>query len=221
MPDRRPYIAGNWKLWGTRAQAADYCERLLGPAARRQLSGRPTSASAFRTRRSTRWSTALDGSGVIVCAQNMHAEETGAFTGEISAPMLARAGRARRPARAIPSGASTTARPIARSRTRSRRRLDAGLAPILCVGETEEEREAGDTERKLRHQVQRGPAAGPRRAAGRGHDRVRADLGGRHRQGGHPGAGAGGDRVRPRAGGRPLRGGGGRGSGSVRRQRQA
>jgi triosephosphate isomerase (TIM) len=34
--------------------------------------------------------------------------------------------------------------------------LDAGLKPILCVGETEDEREAGDTERKLRHQVQEG-----------------------------------------------------------------
>jgi triosephosphate isomerase len=34
--------------------------------------------------------------------------------------------------------------------------LDAGLVPILCVGETEEERERGDTERKLRHQVQEG-----------------------------------------------------------------
>ena len=32
--------------------------------------------------------------------------------------------------------------------------LEAGLEPILCVGETEEEREAGETERKLRHQVQ-------------------------------------------------------------------
>ena len=34
--------------------------------------------------------------------------------------------------------------------------LEAGLVPILCVGETEEERERGDTERKLRHQVQEG-----------------------------------------------------------------
>ena len=39
--------------------------------------------------------------------------------------------------------------------------LDAGLEPILCVGETEEEREAGDTERKLRHQVQEGLERSP------------------------------------------------------------
>ena len=43
--------------------------------------------------------------------------------------------------------------------------LAAGLQPILCVGETEEEREAGDTERKLRHQVQEGAREGRRRAA--------------------------------------------------------
>ena len=29
-PDRRPYVAGNWKMWGTRAQAGDYCDRLPG-----------------------------------------------------------------------------------------------------------------------------------------------------------------------------------------------
>ena len=43
--------------------------------------------------------------------------------------------------------------------------LEAGLRPILCVGETEEEREAGETERKLRHQVQEGLGEGRRRAA--------------------------------------------------------
>ena len=61
--------------------------------------------------------------------------------------------------------------------------LAAGLVPILCVGETEEERERGDTERKLRHQVQEGLARVADRAAGRGRDRLRADLGDRHRQG--------------------------------------
>ena len=57
---------------------------------------------------------------------------------------------------ATPSAASTSARPTARSPRRSPAALGAGLRPILCVGETEEERERGDTERKLRHQVQAG-----------------------------------------------------------------
>ena len=76
--------------------------------------------------------------------------------------------------------------------------------PILCVGETEEERERGDTERKLRHQVQEDLAQVDDRAARRGRDRLRADLGDRHRPGRHARAGPGGDRVRPRAGRRPL-----------------
>ena len=43
--------------------------------------------------------------------------------------------------------------------------LAAGLAPILCVGETEQERDAGETERKLRHQVARGPRGRARPSA--------------------------------------------------------
>ena len=48
-----------------------------------------------------------------------------------------------------------SARPTARS-AKVPAALEAGLQPILCVGETEEERERGETERKLRHQVQEG-----------------------------------------------------------------
>ena len=57
---------------------------------------------------------------------------------------------------AIPSGASSSARPTARCRRRCPQRSPPGSQPILCVGETEEERERGETERKLRHQVQEG-----------------------------------------------------------------
>ncbi len=154
MPDRRPYIAGNWKLWGTRAQAADYCERLLAllpPAAQRPTDvGLCVPYTALDT-----VVTALDGSGVIVCAQNMHAEETGAFTGEISAPMLLELG-----VHSVLLGHSERRQYDCESdralQDKVPAALDAGLAPILCVGETEEEREAGDTERKLRHQVSEG-----------------------------------------------------------------
>ena len=134
----------------------------------------------------------------------MHAEDTGAFTGEVSPPMLVELGvdgvvlghSERRQYYGETDRALQDKVPAA---------LAAGLEPIFCVGETEEEREAGETERKLRHQVQEGLVARwPRRAARRGGDRLRADLGDRHRQGGHPGPGAGGDRLRARAGGRPL-----------------
>jgi len=151
MPDRRPYIAGNWKLWGTRAQAAAYCEKLL--ALLPDPGRRPADVSlcvpftALET-----CVEALDGSGVLVCAQNMSAEESGAYTGEVSAQMLRELGvdgvvlghSERREYNGETDGALQDKVPAA---------LAAGLKPILCVGETEEERQAGDMERKLRHQV--------------------------------------------------------------------
>jgi triosephosphate isomerase (TIM) len=155
MPDeRRPYIAGNWKLWGTRAQAAEYCERLL--ALLPDESRRPADVAICAP------FTALDvcveklrGSGVKVLAQNMHAKENGAYTGEVSAAMLTELDvdgvvlghSERREYNAESDRALQDKVPAA---------LEAGLAPILCVGESEEERERGETERKLRHQVQEG-----------------------------------------------------------------
>jgi triosephosphate isomerase (TIM) len=151
---RTPYIAGNWKLWATRAQASDYCQRLLTllpDAARRQAEvGLCVPFTALDT-----VVRALDGSGVTVSAQNMHQAETGAFTGEISAPMLTELG-----VNGVVLGHSERRQLFGETdRALSEKvpaALAAGLAPILCVGETEEEREAGDMERKLRHQVQEG-----------------------------------------------------------------
>ena len=95
------------------------------------------------------------GSRVEVYAQNMHQATHGAFTGEISAPMLVEIG-----VHGVVLGHSErrehfneTDRALADKLAAA---LDAGLRVILCVGETEEERERGDTERKLRHQVQDG-----------------------------------------------------------------
>ena len=151
---RRPAIVGNWKLWGTREQASRYCERLMSLLP--PVDERPATvgiAAPF---------TALDacvrklrGDGVGVYAQNMHQEETGAFTGEVSAPMLVELDvdgvvlghSERRQYYAETCRALREKVPVA---------LAAGLEPILCVGETEEERERGETQRKLRHQVQEG-----------------------------------------------------------------
>jgi triosephosphate isomerase (TIM) len=152
--ERKKYIAGNWKLWGTRAQASEYCERLLPllpDVARRNLDvGLCVPFTALDT-----VARALEGSGVIVAAQNMHQAEEGAFTGEVSAPMLIELG-----ARGVVLGHSErrqlfgeTDRALAEKVPAA---LAAGLQPILCVGETEDEREAGDMERKLRYQVQEG-----------------------------------------------------------------
>jgi triosephosphate isomerase (TIM) len=151
---RRAFIAGNWKMWGTGAQANDYCERLLEllPDEPRRPADVglcvPFTALNVCVER-------LRGSGVRVLAQNMHWEESGAFTGEVSAAMLAEVGvdgvvlghSERREHNGETDRALQDKVPAA---------LAAGLAPILCVGETEEERERGETERKLRHQVREG-----------------------------------------------------------------
>jgi triosephosphate isomerase len=151
---RPPAIVGNWKMWGTRAQAAEYCDRLLEllPDERR----RPAAVGICAP------FTALDvcveklrGSGVAVYAQTMHQKDTGAYTGEVAAPMLTEIG-----IDGVVLGHSER-RQLFGETDRSLQEkvpaaLAAGLRPILCVGETEDERDAGETERKLRHQVQEG-----------------------------------------------------------------
>jgi triosephosphate isomerase (TIM) len=157
MPEvdgRRPAIVGNWKMWGTRAQAADYCARLLEllPDERR----RPADAGVCVPFTSLELCVErLRGSGVAVYAQNMHQEEKGAFTGEVSAAMLAEIG-----VDGVVLGHSErreynceTDRVLQDKVVAA---LAAGLRPILCVGESEEERERDETQRKLRHQVQEG-----------------------------------------------------------------
>jgi triosephosphate isomerase len=93
------------------------------------------------------------GSPVQVYAQNMHHASEGAFTGEVAPPMLAETG-----AHGVILGHSERRQMFGETdkalQLKVPAALDAGLVPILCVGETEDEREAGDTERKLRHQVQ-------------------------------------------------------------------
>jgi triosephosphate isomerase len=92
-------------------------------------------------------------SGLVVSAQNMHQAPEGAYTGEVSAAMLVEIG-----ARGVVLGHSErrqyfceTDRALAEKVPAA---LDAGLEPILCVGESDDERDAGETQRRLRHQVQ-------------------------------------------------------------------
>jgi triosephosphate isomerase (TIM) len=149
---RRPLIAGNWKLWGTRAQAAEYCERLreLLPEERAADVGICPTFTALDV-----CVAGLSGTGVAVYAQNMHHESSGAFTGEVSAEMLVEAGvdgvvlghSERRQYACETDRALQEKVPAA---------LAAGLRPILCVGESDEERERDETQRKLRTQVQEG-----------------------------------------------------------------
>ncbi len=91
-------------------------------------------------------------SRVRIAAQNMHEEDSGAFTGEVSAPMLNEIG-----VDAVVLGHSERRAYYAESDEALARKvpaaLAAGLEPILCVGETEAERDAGATEGVLLRQV--------------------------------------------------------------------
>jgi triosephosphate isomerase len=93
------------------------------------------------------------GSAVAVYAQTMHEADDGAYTGEVSAPMLTEID-----VQGVILGHSERREYFGETdrslQQKVPKALAAGLTPILCVGETEEERDRGDTERKLRHQVQ-------------------------------------------------------------------
>jgi triosephosphate isomerase (TIM) len=150
-PDqRRPYIAGNWKMFKTASQAREYAQKLL---ARLPMGNGVELAICPPFTALAATLEGLGGSEVKVLAQNMHQEAEGAYTGEVSAPMLVELGvhgtllghSERRQYFNETDRALQDKVPAA---------LEAGLEPMLCVGETEEEREAGETQRKLRHQVQ-------------------------------------------------------------------
>jgi triosephosphate isomerase len=150
MSDRRPLIAGNWKMNKTVEQAEQFIAALLprvSTADRVDVGICPPFTALAAMVDSTR------GSRVEVYAQNMHHEPQGAFTGEVSPPMLTEVG-----VHGVVLGHSERRQLFGETdralQLKVPATLAAGLVPILCVGETEEEREAGDTERKLRHQVQ-------------------------------------------------------------------
>ncbi|HEX8204659.1 MAG TPA: triose-phosphate isomerase [Solirubrobacteraceae bacterium] len=146
---RTPFIAGNWKMNKTAAETRSFLEALGG----RSYEAVEVAVCVPHT---ALWA-ACDAApaGVGVYAQNMHEADSGAFTGEVSAPMLVEIGIA-----GVVLGHSERRQYFCESDKALQRKvpaaLEAGLTPILCVGESEEERERGDTERKLRTQVQEG-----------------------------------------------------------------
>ncbi|GAC1659859.1 MAG: triose-phosphate isomerase [Candidatus Elarobacter sp.] len=149
-PRRPPLVAGNWKMHKTIAEAEDFSAQLLARLERRR-DVEIALCPPFLSLRAV--AAAVRSSDVAVFAQNMHHAAKGAHTGEVSAPMLREVGvdgvilghSERREQCGETDRALQLKVPAA---------LEAGLVPILCVGETEQEREQGHTERKLRHQVQ-------------------------------------------------------------------
>jgi triosephosphate isomerase len=150
MSDRTPFIAGNWKMNKTVAEAEEFIAGLLPRVSSSEgvdVAICPPFTALQAMVDSTR------GSRVQVFAQNAHAADSGAYTGEVSIPMLDEIG-----IHGVIVGHSERREMFGETDKALAHKvpavLAAGLVPILCVGETESEREAGDTERKLRHQVQ-------------------------------------------------------------------
>jgi triosephosphate isomerase (TIM) len=149
---RTPFVAANWKMHKTIADAESYIQALLPRVA--TADGTDVAICPPFTALQAMVDSAR-GSRVQVFAQTMHEADEGPFTGELSAPMLSELdvhgvilGHSERR-----EHFNETDRSLQQKVPKA---LEAGLTPLLCVGETEDERERGDTERKLRHQVQEG-----------------------------------------------------------------
>ncbi|HZT79401.1 MAG TPA: triose-phosphate isomerase [Gemmataceae bacterium] len=147
---RKPFVAGNWKMYTTAAKARE----LAAAVAQGVPDDRVTVAVCPPFPYLAAVADVLRGSRVALGAQNLYPEKEGAFTGEVSPAMLADVGckyvilghseRRRKP---------EFAESDAFINRKLRAALAAGLLPILCLGETIEEREAGRTEQVLDAQL--------------------------------------------------------------------
>ncbi len=134
-----PYIVGNWKMNGTRAMLAE--ARAIDRATARLPGVQVALAPPFTLVHAMREAVESIGVG----GQDCHVEASGAFTGDISAPMLADAGAdftivGHSERRAMHGESDAVVRAKAEAA------LAAGLSVILCVGETEAERDSGQAE---------------------------------------------------------------------------
>jgi triosephosphate isomerase len=153
MSGRMPIIAGNWKMYTTARVASELCrslrERIDDLSGVEKVVCPPFVFLAHAGRE-------LTGSSIKVGAQNVYWEEEGAYTGEVSPPMLADL------CEYVIIGHSERRKYFGETDDTVNRRLKAalahGLRPIMCVGETLEERQAGRRDEVLLRQVRGGLA---------------------------------------------------------------
>jgi triosephosphate isomerase (TIM) len=152
---RRPVFAGNWKMYKTQAEARAYFSALV------PLVAGSTHADIIVAPTFTALAVSVEavkGAAISIAAQNMHWEAEGAFTGEVSAGMVAETG-----CRAVIIAHCERRQFFGETDERANKKvkaaLAAGLTPILCVGETLAEREGGKTEEVLGRQFVGGTAA--------------------------------------------------------------
>jgi triosephosphate isomerase (TIM) len=150
---RKVAIAGNWKMYKTQAEALEFLQDFLPTLENTPEDRDIILCVPFTTLASL--SKNLHGSLVQVGAQNIHWEDCGAYTGEISGPMLTEIG-----VRYVVVGHSERRQYFCETDETVNLRLKAaqnhGLTPILCIGETKAQRDAGETESHLFKQLERG-----------------------------------------------------------------
>ncbi len=152
-PVRKIVIAGNWKMYKTQAESQEFLQGFL-PALEETPQGREVVLCVPFTDLNL-LSKSLHGSRIQLGAQNVHWEESGAYTGEISGPMLQEVG-----IRYVIVGHSERRQYFGETDETVNLRLKAAqkndLTPILCVGETKQQRDAGETESLIIRQLEKG-----------------------------------------------------------------
>ncbi len=145
---RKRILAGNWKMYKTRGEAKAFVQELAPKI--KQADCRIFIAPPFTAVAES--AAASEGTAIVIGAQNMHDVPEGAFTGEISAPMLVEAG-----AQFVILGHSERRQIFLETNAfiqrKVERALNVGLQPILCIGETQAERASGRTEEVLAEQL--------------------------------------------------------------------
>ncbi|MBW4672062.1 MAG: triose-phosphate isomerase [Cyanomargarita calcarea GSE-NOS-MK-12-04C] len=150
---RKIVIAGNWKMFKTQADSQEFLKGFLPNLEETSQDREVVLCVPFTDLSAV--SQNLHGSLVQLGAQNVHWEESGAYTGEISGPMLTEIG-----VRYVIVGHSERRQYFGETNQTVNLRLKAaqkyGLIPILCVGETKQQRDAQETESLIIHQLKSG-----------------------------------------------------------------
>ena len=158
MPDRRPLISGNWKMHHNHFEAITLVQKLSYLISEDDVAAVEVSVHPpFTDLRSVQTLLDADKIPLALGAQNCHWESKGAFTGEVAPEMLAKLN-----VRYVIVGHSERRELFGETDEVVNRKvqavLAAGMTPIMCVGETLEEREAGSTEAKVSGQLAAGLA---------------------------------------------------------------
>jgi triosephosphate isomerase len=156
MSGRKPLISGNWKMHHTHLDAIQVVQKLAFRLTDEDYDRTDVSVHpAFTALRSVQTVLQSDKVPVLLGAQNCYWEPKGAFTGEVSAVMLAKLDVA-----LVIVGHSERRELFGETNESVNRKVNAvfenGMTPIMCVGETLDEREAGGTEQKVVGQVTAG-----------------------------------------------------------------